>query len=234
MKRAITKVLIASLVLATGATVTANASPKPKVKYKDPIQMTVIHAIPAGFGADKVDVYSNDMLVINDATPGAVKSFTLEPGTQRIAIYADGVTPSSETASVLSFRPVYLSKGMNVSFVAHLNATEKPVLSLFRNMNTEPGKKREWLTVRHVAAAPAVDVRTDSVVLIRSLTSAMERKLSLRIGTYPVSVVLAGTTTPALPATSVTIKDEKNLIVYVWGAASKGNLQYLIQEVVTK
>jgi hypothetical protein len=210
------------------------AAPKPKVKKNDPAIMTVIHAIPATFGADKVDIYSNNKLVIDNAVPGSVKSFSLEPGTQQISIYADGVLPTSDTASVLSYRPIYLPQGTDVTFVAHLSASDKPVLSLFKNMNTEPGKKRSWLIVRHVAGAPAVDVRASSKILFRSLLNGSERKVSLRFGTYPTDVVIAGTTTVAIPSANVMIKDNVNTVVYAWGSAMKGNLQFLIQEIALK
>ena len=228
------KIAIFLVFLLAGSINMHGASAKPKVKYKEPVVMSIIHAIPPAFGADKVDIYSNGTLVFNDATPGTMKTFSLESGSQQISIYPDGVLPTSDTASVLSFRPVYLNKGMNVTFVAHLNSLDKPTLSLFKNMNTEPGNKRAWLTVRHVAAAGAVDVRTDSIALFRTLTSGYERKISLRFGSYPVKVVLAGTSTNALPPTTAQIKDNKNLVVYVWGSAAKNNLQYLIQEVATK
>lgn len=220
-----------------GTLLTSNsviADAKPKSKKNDMATMTVIHAIPATFGADKVDVYSNDKLIIDNATPGAMKSFSVDPGTQKISIYADGVLPTSETASVLSYRPINLAKGTDVTFVAHLNASDKPALSLFRNMNTEPGRKRSWLTVRHVAGAPAVDVRANAKVLFKSLTNGSERKVSLRFGTYPTDVVLAGTTTVAIPSANVMIKDNFNTVVYAWGSAAKGNLQFLIQEVTPK
>ncbi|MEY3325899.1 MAG: hypothetical protein RL694_786, partial [Actinomycetota bacterium] len=225
------QVTILAVVLSSGS---ATAAPKPKNKPSTPVVVTVVHAIPTGFGADKVDVYANGALLLNDAVPGAMKSFSIEPGSQQIAIYADGVVPTSGTASVLSFRPVYLAQGINASFVAHLDSAGKATLSLFKNMNTEPGKKRSWLTVRHVAAAPAVDIATDSVTLFRSLTNGNERKVSLRYGSYPTEVRLAGTTSVAIPKANITIKDNVNMVVYAWGSASKGNLGYLIQEVATK
>ena len=117
-----------------------------------------------------------------------------------------------------------------MTFIAHLDASNKPVLSLFKNMNTQPGSKRSWLTVRHVAAAPAVDIRASGKVLFSSLSNGAERKVSMRYGTYPVDVVLAGTSTVAIPSANVTIKVNVNTIVYAWGSASKGNLQYFIQE----
>jgi hypothetical protein len=212
----------------------ALATPKPKTKGNDLAIMTVIHAIPISFGADKVDIYSNGNLVIDNAIPGGVKSFTLEPGIQQVSIYPDGIVPTSQTVPLLSYRPIYLARNTNVTYVAHLNNLEKPVLNLFKNMTTEPGKKRSWITVRHVAGALTVDVRASSKVLFRSLANGSERKLSLTFGTYPVDVVLAGTSTFAIPGANVMIKDDVNTVVYAWGSATKGNLQFLIQEVTTK
>ena len=233
-KRRVGIALVFALLTVSGSgPLYADSKPKKK-KVEQTTTFTVIHAIPATFGADKVDVYSNNKLVIDNAVPGASKSFTVDPGSQQIAIYADGVLPTSETASVLSYRPIYLPKYSNVTFIAHLDASNKPVLSLFKNMNTEPGGKRSWLTVRHVAGAPAVDVRANSKVLFRSLTNGGERKVSLRFGTYPVDVVLAGTSTVAIPSANVMIIDNISTIVYAWGAASKANLQYFVQELTPK
>jgi hypothetical protein len=212
----------------------AHADAKPKKKSDDNAVFTFVHAIPATFGADKVDVYSNGKLIFDNATPGSSKSFSVIPGSQQIAIYPDGVLPTSETATILSYRSLYIPRNSDVSFVAHLNASNKPMLSLFKNITTEPGSKRSWLTVRHVAGAPTVDVRADSKLLFRSLSNTEERKVSLRFGTYPVDVVLAGTSTVAIPTANLVIKDNVNYIVYAWGSASKGNLQFLIQEVVPR
>jgi hypothetical protein len=88
--------------------------------------------------------------------------------------------------------------------------------------------------VRHIAAAPAVDIVSDKTVLFRSLINGKERKASLRFGTYPVEVRVAETATVAIARTSVTIRDKVNLVVYAWGAASKNNLGYLLHEVPTK
>jgi hypothetical protein len=209
------------------------ADSKPK-KIEQSTVFTIIHAIPASFGADKVDVYANNKLIIDNAVPGATKSFSVAPGTQQISIYADGVLPTSDTPSVLSYRAMYLSKYSNVTFIAHLDAANKPMLSMFKNMNTEPGSKRSWLTVRHVAAAPAVDIRANGKVIFPRLLNGFERKVSLRYGTYPVDVVLADTSTVVIPSANLTIKQGVNTIVYAWGSASKGNLQYFVQELNTR
>lgn len=210
------------------------ADSKKKNKNEDNAIFSIIHAIPATFGADKVDIYSNGKLILDNATPGSSKTFSVTPGSQQISIFPDGITPATETATILSYRSMYLPKHSNVSFVAHLNAENKPKLSFFRNKNTEPGSKRSWLTVRHVAGAPTVDVRANSKLLFRGLSNSEERKISLRFGTYPVDVVLTRTTTVAIPLTNVQIKDNVNYVVYAWGSASKSNLQFLVQEVVPR
>ena len=225
--------LVATLLLVAGSG-PIHADSKSKKKIEQSTTFTIIHAIPATFGADKVDVYSNKKLLIDNAVPGASKSFSVDPGIQEISIYADGVLPTSETSSVLAYRPIYLPKYTNVTFVAHLDAANKPVLSLFKNMNTEPGSMRSWLTVRHVAGAPAVDIRANSKVLFSYLSNGKERKSSLRYGTYPVDVVLAGTSTVAIPSANIAMKSGVNTIVYAWGSASKSNLQYFVQELTPK
>lgn len=234
LKHFINKAVVVSIFLMALTAISTQAAPKPKFKPTDTAVLTVLHAIPASFGADKVDVYSNDELILNDATPGAIKSFTVTEGSRKIDIYPDGVQPSSTTTPLLSYRAIYLSRHVDVTYVAHLNESGKPTLSLFRNKNTEPGKKRAWLTVRHVAAAPAVDIKTDSVTIFKSLSSGYERKVSLRFGTYSVSVLIAGTSSAVLPTNNVTIKDNQNQIIYLWGAASNSSLQYLSQKIETK
>ena len=210
------------------------ADSKKKFKVEENAVFTIIHAIPATFGADKVDVYSNGQLILDNATPGSSKTFSFAPGSQQIAIFPDGVTPTSGTVALLSYPATYLSKNSNVSFVAHLSAENKPKISLFKNMTTEPGSKRSWLTVRHIAGAPTVDVRANSKLLFRSLSNAEERKTSLRFGSYPVDAVLTQTSTVVIPSINFAIKDNINYVVYAWGSASKSNLQFLVQEVVPR
>lgn len=233
IRRKLALTVIFALILSlVGAS--SQAAPKNKNKEDDLATFTFLHLIPATFGADKVDVYSNGQLIFDNATPGSSKSFSVAPGIQQIAIYADGVLPTSETSSVLSYKGIYIPKNSNVTFVAHLTADNKPQLSLFKNMTTEPGSKRSWLTVRHVAGAPTVDVRADSKLLFRSLSNGDERKISLKFGTYAVDVVLAGTSTVAIPATNLVVKDNMGYVVYAWGSASKSNLQYFVQQIMPR
>lgn len=95
-----------------------------KAKASDLATYSVVHAIPTGYGADIVDVYANGTLVIDNAVPGAIKSFTVPKGNMLIQVYANGVVPGPTTTALLSSSNVYLSIGNNVSFVAHLTSDE--------------------------------------------------------------------------------------------------------------
>ena len=89
------------------------------------------------------------------------------------------------------------------------------------------GKAR--LTVRHTAAAPAVDVRANGAVAFKGLTNPNEAKADLPAGTIKADVVLAGTDTVAIGPADVNLKEGTNTIVYAWGSAADKNLALATQ-----
>lgn len=94
---------------------------------------------------------------------------------------------------------------------------------------TEPGQAR--LTVRHTAAAPAVDVRANGEVAFADVTNPKEGKTDLAAGTISADVVLAGTDDVAIGPADVTLKEGTNTIVYAWGSAEDDNLDLAVQEI---
>lgn len=220
------------LTLVTQGGYLAEAKPKPQVDGT--ATYSVIHAIPAGFGADVVDVYANNSLIIDNATPGAVKSFKVAKGNVKVKIYANGVTPSDTATPLLSTDDIYLGSGTDFSFVAHLTAEEKAKLSFFKNMVTDAGKKRSWLTFRHVAAAPAVQFRVNGDRTFIPISNSMERKKSYITKMYSVSATLIDSTTVLVGPVPLTLQGDTNTVLYLWGAKSKGNLTFLKQEGPTK
>lgn len=207
------------------------AQARPKAKANDLANYSIVHAIPLGFGADIVDVYANKTLVIDNAVPGNIKNLAIPRGNVTVSFYANGVVPGPTTTPLLSASPIYLANGNNISFVAHLTADEKPKLSLFKNMVTEAGAKRSWLSVRHVAATTALQVRTNGYPVFVPLTNEMERKRSLAFGSYSIDALYSETSTVAINPTSVSLQKGTNVVLYLWGAKSKGNLAFLKQEI---
>src|SRR5690606_9115599 len=87
------------------------------------------------------------------------------------------------------------------------------------------------LVVRHVAAAPAVDVWANGEVAVPGLENPNEESLDLPAGTYEAAVSLAGETDPVLGPADVPVTEGTATIVYAWGSAEDGNLALATQTV---
>jgi len=193
--------------------------------------ISVLHGIPAGAGADVVDVYANGNLLIDDFTPGTLETMMVPEGTYDLAVYADGTTPD-DADPVLAADGVEVPGGINATVTANLDAEGAPALNVFVN-DIEPiaaGEAR--LTVRHVAAAPAVDVLADGAVLFADLTNPNQDLATVPAGDYEAAVNLAGTDTTAIGPAPVSLAEGANTIVYAWGSAEEGNLA-LATQVIT-
>ncbi|MGN8244253.1 DUF4397 domain-containing protein [Cellulomonas soli] len=179
-------------------------------------QLSVLHGVPGLV----VDVWVNGERTLDDFAPGDLAGpLDLAAGTYTVAITASDAADASAPA----IGPVDLTLAADTSYtaVAHLDAGGTPTATLFTNDTspTDPGQGR--LTVRHVAAAPAVDVLAGGTAVISGLTNPNEKVLDLPAGTVSASVTAAGTTTPALlgPA-DVPVREGVNTIVYAWGSAT--------------
>ncbi len=185
--------------------------------------VSVLHAIPEGSGADVVDVYAGDAMLIDNFTPGSLETLTVPEGTYDLAVFADGETPDGGTA-VLEAAGVEVPGGANATVTANLDADGNPALNVYVNDISEVAAGESRLTVRHIAAAPAVDVRADGAVIIENLVNPDEAIVSVPAGTYSADVVLAGTDTVALGPADLALDEGSNTIVYAWGSAEAGNL----------
>lgn len=211
----------------------ASAKPKPKPKPALESRYSVVHAIPAGYGADVVDVYADATLIIDNATPGTIQTFTTTHSNVTIRIYPNGVVPSSTSTPLLASSALVLPRGNKLSFVAHLNEAEQARLSTFKDVVTRAGSKRSWLTVRHVAAAPEVQFRINGTPVFIPITNTLQRKRSLPFGLYTLGFSFPESPTAVVAATPVEMKVNQNEVLYLWGARSKSNLGFLKQEIST-
>ncbi len=196
--------------------------------YAADATVSVLHAIPEGAGADVVDVYAGDAMLIDNFTPGSLETLTVPEGTYDLAVFADGEGPDGGTA-VLEAAGVEVPGGANATVTANLDADGNAALNVYVNDISEVAAGEGRLTVRHIAAAPAVDVRADGAVIIENLVNPDEAVLSVPAGTYSADVVLAGTDTVALGPADLTLDEGTNTIVYAWGSAEAGNLALATQ-----
>ena len=85
--------------------------------------------------------------------------------------------------------------------------------------------------MRHVAAAPAVDILAGGTAVVSSLVNPDQATLNLPVGTVSASVALAGTTDPVIGPADVAVQDGVLTIVYAWGSAEAGNLDLAVQTI---
>lgn len=189
-------------------------------------EVSILHGVPGL----TVDVYANGDLLLEDFAPGTLTDpQALEEGTYDLAVFPAGGDPNGTPA--IEANDVAVPGGANITVVAHLSEDGTPTLTPFVNdtSSTDAGQGR--LTVRHTAAAPAVDVRAGGSPVFEDLTNPNEAKADLDAGTVSADVVLAGTSDVAIGPADVTVKEGVNTIVYAWGSAADSNLALATQEV---
>jgi hypothetical protein len=189
-------------------------------------QLSVLHGVPGL----TVDVWVNGERTLDDFTPGTLAGpLALPAGAYELAITASDAADAS--AAVIGPVSVNLAANGNYTAVANLDAGGNPTANLFTNdvSQIEAGKGK--LTVRHTAAAPAVDVLAGGTAVISNLANPNEQTLTLDPGTIPAAVAAAGTTTPVLGPADVTVAEGTSTIVYAWGSLADNNLQLAVQTI---
>lgn len=212
--------------LAVGLLAAAALASPATAATTDSAQLSVLHAIPD----TPVDVYVNGERTIDDFQPGALAGpLELPAGSYEVALTAPDAADAS--APVLGPTTLTLTAGTNYTAVAHLTEAGDPGLNLFTNDTsaTTPGQGR--LTVRHVAAAPAVDILAGGSLVVEDLTNPNEATLNLPAGTVSAAVALAGTTDPVLGPQDVAVEDGVLTILYAWGSAEDDTLTIAAQTV---
>lgn len=188
--------------------------------------LSVLHGIPD----TPVDVYVNGELTLDDFQPGDLAGpLDLPAGDYEVALTATDAEDDSEP--VLGPITLTLEANMSYTAVAHLDADGAPTANLFTNdiSSTDAGEGR--LTVRHVAAAPAVDVLAGDSAVITGLANPDEETLDLPAGVVSASVALEGTTDPVIGPADVDVQEGVLTVVYAWGSAEDGNLDLAVQTI---
>ena len=189
--------------------------------------VSVLHGVPGL----TVDVYVNGEETIPDFEPGTLTDELMLPaGSYDIEIYADGETPESDEPALFA-QGLEVPGGANLTLAAHLDADGAPMLSAFVNDISQTSAGEARLTVRHAAAAPAVDIRAGGSAVIEGLTNPNEQVLDLPAGTVSADVVLSGTEDVVLGPADVNLAEGTNTIVYAWGSAADGNLDLAVQTI---
>jgi Domain of unknown function (DUF4397) len=189
-------------------------------------QVSVLHGVPGL----TVDVFANGDKLLSNFKPGTLTDpVALPEGTYDLAVFPAGEGPSGTPA--IEAKGVKVPSGANITVVAHLTADGKPTLTPYVNDVSKLAAGQARITVRHDAAAPAVDVRAGGKPVFEALENPKEAKADLPAGTVSADVVLAGTDTVAIGPADLDLKEGTNTIVYAWGSAEDKNLKLAVQTI---
>jgi hypothetical protein len=188
-------------------------------------KVSVVHGIPG----TPVDVYVNGKRLLDDFQPKTVAGpLSLPAGRYRLAVRAANAPASA--------RPILqaeatLQAGQDVSVVAHLSEGGQPRLTIFPNDVSAIPAGQARVSVRHTAAAPAVDVQAGGQKVVRGLSNPDARTLTVPAGTVRVAVTPAGQSRAVLGPASLTLAAGGNYAVYAIGSLRQGTLDLLVQRV---
>jgi len=216
---------ILSIGIAAGALI-ALAGVTPAIAADGDAKLSVFHGVPGL----TVDVYVNGALTLDNFEPGALAGpLELAPGTYSVAITAADAADAS--APAIGPVDLALAAGMNYTAVAHLDAAGAPTATLFTNDTSTLAAGEGRLTVRHVAAAPAVDILAGGAPVITNLVNPAESILVLPAATISAAVAATGTTAPVIGPADVNVAEGVNTIVYAYGSLTDNSLALGIQTI---
>ncbi|MGF1595466.1 MAG: DUF4397 domain-containing protein [Acidimicrobiales bacterium] len=120
----------------------------------------------------------------------------------------------------------------NYTVIAHLDASGTPTLAVFENDVSPTAAGEGRLTVRHTAAAPAVDVLAGGSPVFTNVSNGEGGSADLPAGTVSASVVPTGATEPVVigPA-DLTVAEGEQLLVYAVGSLDDDTLTVLTETI---
>jgi hypothetical protein len=223
--------------------------------------VTFVHGIPT----ETVDIYVRsagggpdfDLLgvppgSVTDPDIQLVNAFPagqLPAGTYDVEVYAAGDSPDADAPIVAGSFEV--ETGAFISVVVHWDADGNPTLSTFTNDVSQLDAGEARLTVRHTAAAGAVDVFAggeletvsaddgpERVVLVggdpifTGLQNGDEGAVDLAAGTIAASVVRAGTDQVVIGGKRVDLAEGADTILYAIGKEPSPDVEQRVELLV--
>jgi hypothetical protein len=181
-------------------------------------RLNVVHGIPGL----TVDVCIDGATAIPDFAPGTViKGVVVPAGEHEFKI----VAPDGDCTGAGILEAVAdLRADKNYTVVANLNESGDPNLKLFRNNVRPVAEGTSRLTVRHTAAAPAVNVWANGALLIggSDFTWGKSATLAVPKGIYAAWVSLPDDYRPVIGPAVLKLRAGVAYQVYAWGDGTSG------------
>jgi uncharacterized protein DUF4397 len=181
----------------------------------DTATVNVVHGIPGV----AVNVCVDGTSVRDDFRFGRkIVGAELLAGSHRVKLVPSGSECSVRAILVERYR---LHAGANVTIVANLDASGTPNLAVFANNVRPTSEGNARLSVRHTAAAPAVNVWANGSRLIggTGFTWGKSETLEVPSDRYRVKVTLPGSKAPVIGPAVLDLAANKGYQVYAVGDA---------------
>jgi len=185
----------------------------------------LLHGIPG----ITVDVAVDGAVVIEGFEPGDMQDLSafagqtlvnleVRPtGTEDVAI---GPVPSFDVPASGSW-----------TVVAHLDAEGTPTITAFDNDTSAAADGQGRLTVRHTAAAPAVDIVLGDARPVENLSNPEEASLDVPAGEIAGAQIAPTGGDPIADVPTVTVAAGENLIVFAVGSLADDTFTFYTQDV---
>lgn len=179
--------------------------------------LNVVHGIP---GVD-VEVCVNGAVAIPGFNPGeVVTGVPLPAGSYDVKIVAAGDT--CDDPAILEAAGIELASDKNYTAIAYLMEDGTPTLGLFTNNVNSLANGKARLTVRHTAAAPAVDVWANGATILSDVPNGASATMKVPTGVYAAWVSLPGDYEPVIGPEVLKLERGTAYQVYAWGSAAAG------------
>ena len=201
------------------------AVPAGTTNAQESVDIMLLHGIPG----ITVDVAVDGAVVLPGFEPGAMQDLSsfagqtltnLEvraAGTEDVAI---GPVPSFDVPASGSW-----------TVVAHLDAEGTPTITPFENDTSAAADGQGRLTVRHTAAAPAVDIVLGDARPVENLSNPDEASLDIPAGEIAGAQIAPTGGDPIGDVPTVNVTAGSNLIVYAVGSLADDTFTYYTQDV---
>lgn len=185
----------------------------------------LIHGIPD----TPVDVVAAGEVVFGDFQFGDTQDLSALAGETLAGLQV--VLAGTDTVAIDAGDTALPASG-NYTIIAHLDATGTPTLAVFENDTSAIAAGEGRLTVRHAAAAPAVDVLANGSVAFSNLSNPDGVSADLAAGTITAEVVPTGATEPVvIGPVDLAIEEGSSLIVYAVGSLEAGSITALTESI---
>jgi hypothetical protein len=185
----------------------------------------LLHGIPGV----PVDIAVDGAVVIPGFEPGDMQDLSAFAGQMLTNLEARAAGTEDVAIGPVPSFDVPASGSWTV--VAHLDAEGTPTITPFENDTSAAADGQGRLTVRHTAAAPAVDIVLGDARPVENLSNPNEASLDLPAGEIAGAQIAPTGGDPIADVPTVTVAAGQNLIVYAVGSLADETFTFYTQDV---